>query len=146
MTPRALGTYFILVSQRKLVSAAASDRMLARLERQHINDRLPRDLPAGTAVAHKTGDLVGLSHDAGIIKTPQGPRVAVALTSGGTPLGASQLIAGLGSLVYAAPAGQPQLGSIAIGGGPEIGAGLWAAAALALLISLVVARRRRATR
>ena len=149
VTPRALGTYFSLLSQRKLVSAAGSDRMLARLERQHINDRLPRDLPAGTAVAHKTGDLVGLSHDAGIIKTPQGPRVAVALTSGGTPLGASQLIAGLGSLVYAAPATQAQLGAIAIAGGPDISGGLWAAAAIALLTFLggiIVARRRRASR
>src|SRR4029077_12221468 len=40
-TPRAIGTYFTLLARRQLISAAASDRMLARLERQEINDRLP---------------------------------------------------------------------------------------------------------
>ena len=148
VTPRALGTYFTLLAQRKLVSAAASGRMLARLERQHINDRLPRDLPAGTAVAHKTGDLVGLNHDAGIIQTSRGPRVAVALTSGGTPLSASDLIAGLGSLVYAAAptAKPPVIGAIGDGGAGGLSPALSAAAALAMLSAIVLARRRRASR
>ena len=101
-TARSLGTFFDLLATRRLVSADASDRMLARLVRQQINDRLPRDLPADVAVAHKTGDLIGLIHDAGLIQTPDGPRIAVVLTSGGTEATAKDLIAGVGALVYSA--------------------------------------------
>src|SRR5439155_466938 len=72
-TPRAIGQFFTLLAKKQLVSAAASERMLARLERQEINDRLPAALPDGVVVAHKTGNLLGLAHDAGIIFTPSGP-------------------------------------------------------------------------
>src|SRR2546428_11831151 len=37
-TPHAIGTFFMLLAKRQLISPAASDRMLARLERQQIND------------------------------------------------------------------------------------------------------------
>src|SRR5947207_6669417 len=70
VTPRAIGTYFTMLAKKQLISAAASDRMLARLERQQINNRLPADLPDGVVIAHKTGNLVGVVHDAGIIFTP----------------------------------------------------------------------------
>src|SRR3989442_10023946 len=51
-TPHAIGTYFTLLAKRQLISAAASDRMLARLERQQINHRLPAQLPPGVVIAH----------------------------------------------------------------------------------------------
>ncbi len=60
-TPHATGMFFQLLARRELVSAAASERMLARLERQTLNDRLPALLPKQTVVAHKTGNLAGLS-------------------------------------------------------------------------------------
>ena len=101
-TPRVIGTYFTLLSQRKLVSPAASDRMLARLERQQINDRLPSQLPNGTVVAHKTGNLGFVTHDAGIIYTPSGPRVVVGMTANTDEEEAVHFLAGLGALVYSA--------------------------------------------
>ena len=107
VTARALGTFFDLLATRRLLSSAASERMLARLERQTINDRLPRDLPDDVAVAHKTGDLVGLIHDAGLIGTPSGPRIAVVLTSGGTEADAKDLIARIGADVYSAVLPRP---------------------------------------
>ena len=104
-TPRAIGTFFRLVARRELVSLAASDRMLARLERQKINDRLPAALPAGVVVAHKTGNLAGVTHDAGIIVTPSGPRIVVVMTWGADAL-ANGLTAAIGATVYdASPAG-----------------------------------------
>jgi beta-lactamase class A len=101
-TPRAVGTLLTLLAKRQLISAAASDRMLARLERQQINDRLPAELPAGVVVAHKTGNLPGLTHDAGIIFTPSGPRVVVAMTWDAFDADAYAFIANVGSLVYSA--------------------------------------------
>ncbi len=101
-TARMIGQYFTLLAQRKLISAAASDRMLARLERQQINDRLPAQLPAGTVVAHKTGNLGYVTHDAGIIYTKSGPRVVVGMTANSAEDDAFHLLSGLGALVYAA--------------------------------------------
>ncbi len=101
-TPRAVGTLLTLLAKRQLISAAASDRMLARLERQQINDRLPAELPEGVVVAHKTGNLPGLTHDAGIIFTPTGPRVVVAMTWDAFDADAYQFIANVGSIVYSA--------------------------------------------
>jgi beta-lactamase class A len=101
-TARVLGQFFTLLAQRKLISSAASDRMLARLERQQINDRLPSQLPPGTAVAHKTGNLGYVTHDAGIIYTKSGPRVVVGLTANTAEEEAVHFIAGLGALVASA--------------------------------------------
>lgn len=99
-TPRAVGTLLTLLAKRQLISAAASDRMLVRLQRQQINDRLPAGLPEGVVVAHKTGNLPGLTHDAGIIFTPSGPRVVVAMTWDAYDADAYAFIANVGSAVY----------------------------------------------
>src|SRR6267143_964601 len=99
-TLRAIGTLLTLLAKRQLISAAASDRMLARLERQQINDRLPAELPEGVVVAHKTGNLPGIAHDAGIIFTPSGPRVVVAMTWDAGEADAYAFISNVGSIVY----------------------------------------------
>lgn len=101
-TARAIASYFTLLAKGKLVSAAASDRMLKRLKRQQINDRIPAQLPEGTVVAHKTGNLAGLVHDAGIIFTPHGPRVLVVMTWDTDDDVATEFIAHLASTVMAA--------------------------------------------
>ncbi len=56
----------------KLVSPSSNEHFLSLLKRQQIANRLPARLPAGTIIAHKTGDLDGLVHDAGIVYTPGG--------------------------------------------------------------------------
>jgi beta-lactamase class A len=99
-TPAAIGTLLTLLAKRQLISASASDRMVARLSRQQINDRLPAALPEGVVVAHKTGNLPGLTHDAGIIFTPSGPRVVVAMTWDAFDADAYAFIANVASTVY----------------------------------------------
>jgi beta-lactamase class A len=101
-TPHAIGTFFTLLAKRQLISAAASDRMLARLERQQINDRLPAQLPSDVVIAHKTGNLSGVMHDAGVIFTKTGPRVVVAMTWDSPDEDAANFISSIGSLVYSA--------------------------------------------
>ena len=101
-TPSAIGTFFTLLAKRQLISTAASDRMLARLERQQINDRLPAQLPSDVVIAHKTGNLTGVTHDAGIIFTKAGPRVVVAMTWDAPDEEAANFISSIGSLVYSA--------------------------------------------
>lgn len=54
-----------------LLSPNSSDQLLNLLKAQRINNRLPQGLPAGTVIAHKTGDLDGYLHDAGIVYGPK---------------------------------------------------------------------------
>ncbi len=50
-----------------LLSPNATNRFLGLLKEQQVNDRFPTGLPGGTIIAHKTGDVDGYTHDAGII-------------------------------------------------------------------------------
>lgn len=51
----------------KLLSAKNNEAFLKLLKAQTIANRLPQGLPKGTEIAHKTGDLYGYMHDAGIV-------------------------------------------------------------------------------
>ena len=102
VSPGAVARFFEFLAKKQLLSTAASDRMLQRLERQRINDRLPAQLPEGTRVAHKTGNLGFVTHDAGIIFGRNGlPVVVVAMTWEAPEAEAVELIQDIGSLVYA---------------------------------------------
>ena len=71
------------ICRGECVSPEASQEMLALLLMQKVNDRLPRDLPAGTPVAHKTGDLIGLCWaDAGVIFSPGGDYILCVISDG----------------------------------------------------------------
>lgn len=80
-TARDMGRLFLLLAQGELLGPSPSEEMLRILRRQRINDRLPAGLPAGTTIAHKTGDLPRVSHDAGLVRGPMGSRVIVMLTT-----------------------------------------------------------------
>jgi beta-lactamase class A len=55
------------VYEGKLTSTDTDARFMALLKSQRVNNRLPVGLPKGTLIAHKTGDLNGYMHDAGIV-------------------------------------------------------------------------------
>ena len=59
---------------------AATAELYGLLRAQEVNDRLPRGLPPGTPVAHKTGDRVHWAHDAGIVTAPGGELLLVVLS------------------------------------------------------------------
>ncbi len=57
--------------------------MLAILEAQEFNELIPAGLPPGTRVAHKTGSITGIVHDAAIVfPAGRAPYVLVVLTRG----------------------------------------------------------------
>ena len=76
--------------------------MLAILARQEFNDEIPAGLPAGTRVAHKTGNITEHLHDAALVYPPgKPPYVLVVLTRGiADPKQASGLIADVSRLVW----------------------------------------------
>ncbi len=65
-----------------LINKEYSKIALEFLKEQKVNDRLPRYLPEGVVVAHKTGLERGIVHDAGIVLTPKGDYVICALLKG----------------------------------------------------------------
>ena len=81
LTARGLMTIFRLIAERKVVSAGASEEMLAILRDQKFSEGIPAGLPAGTVIAHKTGSFTGTYHDAAVIElTGRKPVVLVVLT------------------------------------------------------------------
>jgi beta-lactamase class A len=77
----ALLTMFWKLGRGEVVSPAASAEMIAILQRQTRNDGIPAGLPPGTVVAHKTGTIAGIHHDAGIVYG-RPPYALVVLTRG----------------------------------------------------------------
>lgn len=64
-----------------LNSPNSNQRYMDLLKGQRVNNRLPMGLPQGTLIAHKTGDLDGYVHDAGIVYGPK-TEYLVVVTSG----------------------------------------------------------------
>ena len=95
-----MAVLFTSLLRGEAVNAQASQEMLDLLGRQLINDRLPAYLPTETPVAHKTGNLEQLTHDAGVIYGPAGPIVVVVLTAGVEEAVAVEFIAEIGRLAY----------------------------------------------
>ena len=55
--------------------------MLAIMERQQCNNKLPRRMSGERAFAHKTGDLPGTEHDVGILPIQDGALIVVVMTA-----------------------------------------------------------------
>jgi len=66
-TARGLGVLLEAIAEGKAVDAASSRDMIAILQRQKFNEGIPAGLPAGIAVAHKTGEITKIHHDAAIV-------------------------------------------------------------------------------
>ena len=75
-TPRDMTKLLELIYTGCAASRESTDEMLRILLKQTLNDRLPRLLPAGTRVAHKTGTLSGFRNDAGILYVDDQQHVA----------------------------------------------------------------------
>ena len=101
-TARDLAIILRAIQDGNAASPAATREMLGILLAQEFNEKIPAGLPAGTRVAHKTGEITAVSHDAAIVY-PAGkkPYVLVVLTRGITDgAKASKLIADISSIIY----------------------------------------------
>ena len=78
---RGLLGLFERIGRGDAVSRTASEEMVAMLARQTFNEGIPAGLPAGTKVAHKTGSITRIHHDAGIVFAKR-PYVLVVLVRG----------------------------------------------------------------
>lgn len=99
-TAADIGRYYELLYKKEIVNEIYSDEMMARLKRQQLNDRIPKLLPEGTVVAHKTGELYGFKHDAGIVFAPKGDYIIVMLSESKSPAAAAERMAQLSKDIY----------------------------------------------
>jgi beta-lactamase class A len=90
------------LAQGETFSPASNAKMLEILEAQEFNEKIPAFLPKGTPIAHKTGDITGVHHDAAIVFPPgEKPYVLVVLTAGfKDEKQANQIIAEISRVVW----------------------------------------------
>lgn len=66
-----------MLHEGRIVGGELKDTLMRMLLRQQFNERLPRFLPPGTPVAHKTGTVAGFRNDSGMIRVGEHDHVAV---------------------------------------------------------------------
>ncbi len=72
--------FFRKLYEGEIVDREYSEKMIDILKRQRLNSKIPKYLPDDVFAAHKTGELDGYSHDAGIIYTENGDYILAVLT------------------------------------------------------------------
>jgi beta-lactamase class A len=101
-TARGLLVLLKAIAENRAGDPASCAEMLAILKRQTFNEAIPAGLPPGTGVAHKTGEITGVHHDAAIVYARH-PFVLVILVRGINDRDkSSALMANLARALYAA--------------------------------------------
>jgi beta-lactamase class A len=101
-TARDLSIILAAIQENKAASAKSCATMREVLLEQEFNTGIPAELPPGTKVAHKTGWITGITHDAALVYPEKGPPyVLVVLTKGipDEPV-AQKLIADISKMLY----------------------------------------------
>jgi beta-lactamase class A len=99
-TARGLLELLAAIADGRASSPRATEEMLGILKRQQFKEGIPAGVPAGTVVAHKTGQITRIHHDAGIVYGPR-PYVLVVLVRGvEDPTASAALIADVSRMVW----------------------------------------------
>jgi len=96
-TAADMARFLEMVVLQAAVSREASREMLDLMLAQQVRDRLPALLPPDTEVANKTGNLPEVTHDVGVVYSPQ-PTYVIAVLSDES--GDAQFIALLSRAIY----------------------------------------------
>ncbi len=104
-TARDLSILLRRIAEGRAVSKDASREMVEIMSRQKFNEGIPAGLPPSARVAHKTGSITKINHDAAIVYPPgateRKPYVLVVLTRGlADEKRAHKLIADISRVVY----------------------------------------------
>lgn len=92
--------FFEQLYKGELEDADITSKMIELLKGQQLNGKLPKYLPKGTIIAHKTGELGLITHDAGIIYSPKGDYIIVVFSQTPRPADAEEKIARISKAVY----------------------------------------------
>lgn len=81
VTANDLMYIFKALAQGEAGTPQATDEMISILKDQQFNEIIPAKLPKEVEVAHKTGVITGVHHDAGIVYLPDGRSYVLVLLS-----------------------------------------------------------------
>jgi beta-lactamase class A len=99
-TARGLLILLEAIARGEAVDPDSSRQMVDILSRQQSNEAIPAGLPPGTRVAHKTGEITKIHHDAAIVYGPR-PFVLVILVRGiAEPKDSAALMADIARRLY----------------------------------------------
>ena len=99
-TAADIALFFEKLYHGELADKDLTGQMLDLLKNQQLNDKLPKLLPQGILVAHKTGEIDYFSHDAGIVFSPKGDYIIVVLSKTDLPTAAEDRISKISKEVY----------------------------------------------
>ncbi len=99
-TAADIALFFEKLSKGELASPTNTQRMLALLKEQKLNNKLPRYLPEDAVIGHKTGELGMYSHDAGFVSLPKSDYIIVIMSKSDNPSDAQEHIARVSKAVY----------------------------------------------
>ena len=102
VTADGLLRILVLLSEGKAFSPALSRRMMDILHGQEFNQGIPARLPKGARVAHKTGEISTVAHDAGVVYLPKRKPYVVVILTEWDPEGSgrSRTIAAISHTIY----------------------------------------------
>lgn len=99
-TPADIVTYFEKLYRGQLADATYTKKMTDLLKAQRLNDKIPKYLPDNIVIAHKTGELDEVTHDAGIVYSPSGDYIIVVMSESDDPERAKERVADVSEAVY----------------------------------------------
>jgi len=102
VTADGLLRILVMLSEGKAFSPALSRRMMDILHGQEFNQGIPARLPKGARVAHKTGEISTIAHDAGVVYLPKRKPYALVILTEWDPegTGRSRTIAAISHTIY----------------------------------------------
>jgi beta-lactamase class A len=102
VTADGLLRVLVMLAEGKAFSPALSRRMMDILHGQEFNQGIPARLPKGARVAHKTGEISTIAHDAGVVYLPKRKPYALVILTEWDPAtsGRSRTIAAISHAIY----------------------------------------------
>ena len=102
VTADGLLRVLVMLAEGKAFSPALSRRMMDILHGQEFNQGIPARLPKGARVAHKTGEISTIAHDAGVIYLPKRKPYALVVHTewDASTTGRSRTIAAISHAIY----------------------------------------------
>ncbi|MEK7127786.1 MAG: serine hydrolase [Patescibacteria group bacterium] len=99
-TAADMAYYLQQIYKKQVGDEQISEWLLTVMAKNRLNEGLPKYLPQTMQISHKTGEIFGFKHDAGIVFTPAGDYIIVAMSESNSPFGAEERIAQLSKAVY----------------------------------------------
>ena len=102
VTANGLLRILVMLAEGKAFSPALSRRMMDILHGQEFNQGIPARLPKAARVAHKTGEISTVAHDAGVVYLPKRKPYSLVILTEWDPSasGRSRTIAAISHIIF----------------------------------------------